>query len=132
MGLLLGVVTGAQALLLVPPALLFDRVSHSGGGWLFFGAVCAGVALLSSIVGNGLWNRMSRLLPLTMVGQMILFETLFALLYGFLWDRRGPTLLEGAAVALVLASVLSCLAAHRPNARGARGWTRRFRDGLTV
>jgi drug/metabolite transporter (DMT)-like permease len=121
--LLIGVVTGAQALLLVPPALLLDRTSHSGGDWLFFGAICSGIALLSSIVGNGLWNRMSRLLPLTMVGQMILFETLFALLYGFLWDQRGPTLFEGAAVALVLASVLSCLAAHRPNARDTAAMT---------
>jgi drug/metabolite transporter (DMT)-like permease len=60
-----------------------------------------------------LWNRMSRLLPLTMVGQMILFETLFALLYGFLWERRLPTVLELAAFLLVVASVLSCLAAHR-------------------
>ena len=72
-----------------------------------------GVAILASILGNALWNRMSRLLPLTLVGQMILFETLFALLYGFMWERRLPTMLEVAAFALVVASVLSCIAAHR-------------------
>mgnify|MGYP006920679532 CR=1 FL=1 len=46
-------------------------------------AVSIGIAVAASILGNALWNRMSQLLPLTMVGQMILFETLFALLYGF-------------------------------------------------
>ncbi len=62
---------------------------------------------------------MSRLLPLTMVGQMILFETLFALLYGFLWERRLPMPLEVAAFVLVVASVLSCIAAHHRYRRPA-------------
>jgi drug/metabolite transporter (DMT)-like permease len=72
-----------------------------------------GLAVVASIVGTALWNTMSRLLPLTLVGQMILFETLFALLYGFLWEARLPTLLEITALVAVVLSVLSCLAAHR-------------------
>lgn len=112
--LLIGIVTGAQALLLVPLALVFERTDQPADQWGMFVGVCVSIALLSSIIGNGLWNRMSRLLPLTMVGQMILFETLFALLYGFLWEQRLPTIFEALAIALVLASVLSCLAAHRP------------------
>ena len=56
---------------------------------------------------------MSRLLPLTLVGQMILFETLFALLYGFAWERRLPSIMEIAALACVILSVITCLAAHR-------------------
>jgi hypothetical protein len=44
---------------------------------------------------------------------MILFETLFALIYGFLWERRLPTLLEDTAFVLVVLSVTSCVAAHR-------------------
>lgn len=115
--LLIGIMTGAQALVIVPLALLFERTDQSTHAWLLLLGVSSGVALLSSIIGNGLWNRMSRLLPLTMAGQMILFETLFALLYGFLWDRRSPTLLEGMAILFVLGSVLTCLAAHRPARR---------------
>jgi drug/metabolite transporter (DMT)-like permease len=114
--LLMGVVTGAQSIVLVPLALALETAHHSGGGWLRFGAVSIGVAVLASIVGNALWNRMSRLLPLTLVGQMILFETVFALIYGFLWERRLPTWLEMAALTLVVASVLCCLAAHRGRA----------------
>lgn len=112
--LLIGVMTGAQALLLVPLVLLIGLAPHPAGEWLEFAAVASGVAILASIVGNALWNRMSRLLPLTLAGQMILFETLFALLYGFLWERRLPTPLEATAIVLVVASVLSCVSAHRP------------------
>jgi len=75
--------------------------------------MAAGLALVASIVGNAFWNQASRLLPLTLVGQMILFETLFALLYGFLWEWRWPGALEWLAMALVGASVPLSLAAHR-------------------
>ncbi|ONG50037.1 multidrug DMT transporter permease [Pseudoroseomonas deserti] len=111
--LLTGVMTGAQALLLVPLALILAGDSPGGAAWARFGAVSVGVAVLASVVGNALWNRMSRSLPLTLVGQMILFETLFALLYGFLWEQRWPGMLEALAFALVVLSVLSCIAAHR-------------------
>ncbi|WP_159998502.1 DMT family transporter [Roseomonas sp. 18066] len=111
--LLTGVMTGAQALLLVPLALLLAGDSPGTAAWARFGAVSVGVAVLASVVGNALWNRMSRTLPLTLVGQMILFETLFALLYGFLWEQRWPGLAEALAFALVVLGVLSCIAAHR-------------------
>lgn len=114
--LLLGLVTGIQALVLIPLALHFESLTHGSREWMIFFGVSTGIALLSSVIGNGLWNRMSRLLPLTMVGQMILFETLFALLYGFVWEQRWPTMFEGLAIVLVGASVMSCLAAHRPKA----------------
>lgn len=108
-----GLVTGAQALVLLPASFLLDDWSHPARQWLTFAAVSAGVAIFASILGNALWNRMSRLLPLTLVGQMILFETLFALFYGFLWEQRLPTAMELVAFALVVASVATCLAAHR-------------------
>lgn len=120
--LLTGVVTGVQTLVLIPVALLVDREPHSAVAWAGFGVVSACLAFLASIVGNGLWNRMSRLLPLTLVGQMILFETLFALAYGLAWERRLPTLLEGLAFVLVVLSVMSCIAAHgRDRSAGHEG-----------
>ncbi len=111
--LLLGLVTGLQGLLLIPLALALGTGDHDVGAWARFGAVSAGVAVLASILGNLFWNRMSRLLPLTLMGQMILFETLFALIYGLLWEQRLPTLLEILALSCVVLGVLSCLAAHR-------------------
>jgi drug/metabolite transporter (DMT)-like permease len=115
--LLTGVVTGAQALLLAVPAFaLAEWSAHTQGEWWRFVGVSAGVALLASVIGNGFWNKASRLLPLTLMGQMIVFETLFALLYGFVWEARWPTALEAAAMVLVTGAVLSCLSAHRPAA----------------
>ncbi|MBP2160363.1 MULTISPECIES: DMT family transporter [Asticcacaulis] len=111
--LLTGVVTGAQSLMLVPFALFFAPEVHSGTEWLRFAAVSIAVAVLASIVGNALWNRMSRLLPLTLVGQMILFETLFALIYGFVWEQRWPTVSEALAFVLICCGVISCISAHR-------------------
>lgn len=109
-----GVVTGGLALLLAIPAFGFGGESHSTGDWLHFTAIAAGLGFTASILGNAFWNRMSRLLPLTLVGQMILFETLFALLYGFLWEGRGPTLIEVVAICSVVLSVVLCMRAHRP------------------
>ncbi|MEG2629922.1 MAG: DMT family transporter [Comamonas sp.] len=112
-----GVVTGARAMLLLLLAWALENNDHTSAQWWRFIAVVSGVALAASMAGNALWNRTSRLLPLTLVGQMILFETLFALLYGFLWEQRLPTFWEMAAMLLVVASVLSCVHAHRPGAR---------------
>jgi drug/metabolite transporter (DMT)-like permease len=114
--LLTGVITGALALLLIPAAVLIDNTAHDAPAWLRFAAISTGIAVFASILGNGLWNRMSRLLPLTLVGQMILFETLFALLYGFLWEHRLPTALEALAVVALVTSVLLCVRVHRPHA----------------
>ncbi|NUU02782.1 DMT family transporter [Herbaspirillum robiniae] len=111
--LLTGLVTGLLSLFIAVPAFTILLEPRSGAQWTSFIGVCAGVAIFASIFGNACWNKASRLLPLTMIGQMILFETLFALLYGFLWERRLPTLLETAAMVLVTASVMLCVSAHR-------------------
>ncbi|MNE90601.1 hypothetical protein D3C80_1881380 [compost metagenome] len=44
---------------------------------------------------------------------MIVSETLFAFLYGFLWEGRGPTLIETLAMILMIVSVVWCVRAHR-------------------
>ena len=111
--LLTGVVTGVVALLLAIPVSMAATGQHGATAWLRFTGVVMGVALLCSVVGNGLWNHASRLLPLTMVGQMIVFEFLFALLYGYVWEQRWPTPVEAAAAMLLLAGVLACALAHR-------------------
>lgn len=124
--LLTGIATGALTLALVPVAAMVDKADHASPDWFRLVGTSAGLALSASIVGNMLWNRMSRLLPLTLVGQMILFETLFALLYAFVWERRLPTWLEAAAFAFVSLSVVSCVAAHaRNSAKGDRDGSER-------
>lgn len=116
--LLTGVVTGGFALLLAVPAVLTMGV-WSGEAWVRFLGVSVGVAVFASIIGNAFWNQASRLLPLTMLGQMIVSETLFAFLYGFLWEGRGPTVIEIVAMILMVISVVWCVRAHRPAAIAA-------------
>ncbi|QHE83831.1 DMT family transporter [Hydrogenophaga sp. BPS33] len=113
--LLTGLVTGGLALLLAIPAFSGSSTSdHTTAQWGAFIGVVAGMAVVASVLGNAFWNHASRLLPMTMIGQMILFETLFALLYGFLWEARWPTALEALAMVLVSASVLAGISAHQP------------------
>ncbi len=111
--LLTGVATGALALLLVPLAFAGRQQAHAPGEWATFWAVAAAVAVFASVIGNACWNRASRELPLTMSGQMIVFETLFALAYGFAWQQRWPTALEMVAVGCLVSGVLLCAHAHR-------------------
>lgn len=111
--LLTGVVTGGLALLLVIPAVLIGLPANADE-WMRLAGVSLGVAVFASILGNALWNQASRLLPLSMLGQMIVFETLFAFGYGFLWEGRGPTVLEIVAIVLMIVSVVWCVRAYGP------------------
>ncbi len=114
--LLTGVATGVLALvLLTVPALLLPGMATTtpqpAGAWWKLLAVSAGIALGASVLGNSLWNTASRRLPLTLSGQMIVFETVFALVYGFAYEARWPHRLELLAALLLVGGV--ALAARR-------------------
>lgn len=113
--LLTGLATGLLSLLLVLPAFLLGGKVHAPSAWAWFWMVSLAVAIGASVIGNGLWNAASRLLPLSLSGQLIVFETLFALLYGFLHEGRWPRGLEAAAIVLMLAGVLWSVRLHRPS-----------------
>jgi drug/metabolite transporter (DMT)-like permease len=117
--LLTGVVTGLLSLLLIVPAFALGGAAHAQSAWMLFWGVSLAVALGASVLGNGLWNTASRLLPLSLSGQLIVFETLFALLYGFLHEGRWPHPLEVAAIVLMLAGVLWSVQLHRPAGEAA-------------
>ncbi|STT62414.1 putative cationic amino acid transport protein [Raoultella ornithinolytica] len=65
------------------------------------------LAVVSSWLGYLAWNLCSRRLPVSLTGQMVVFETLFALLYGFIYSQRIPDLQETAAILLLLAGFWS-------------------------
>ncbi len=111
--LLTGVATGLLSLVIVVPAFAFDGKTHAASAWGLFWGVSFAVAIGASVIGNGLWNAASRLLPLSLSGQLIVFETVFALLYGFLHEGRWPRSLESVAMALMLAGVLWSARLHR-------------------
>lgn len=79
------------------------------------------IGLLASWLGTLLWNRASRLLPTALVGQMIVFETLAALSYAFLWRGRLPSLPVAAGILLLIAGVLLGVRAFQHQTTGAAG-----------
>jgi len=114
---LYGLATGVVALplgLLAWAWPLADGAAGAGRDLALFWTCNALLALGASVIGNGLWNVASRRVPVTLSGQLILFETLFALLYGFLHRGYGPRPLEVAAVALLVAGVTWSVRAHAP------------------
>jgi drug/metabolite transporter (DMT)-like permease len=86
---------------------------------LFVGLMFA-IGLLASWLGTLCWNEASQRLPTSLVGQLIVFETLAALGYAFLLrgEVPGPVTLSGAA--LLVAGVLWALRV-RPEPMAAQG-----------
>ena len=114
--MLYGLASGAIALAVGAVALALQPASGAAGApardWSHFWLVCLLLALGASVIGNYLWNLASRRVPVTLSGQLILSETLFALLYGFLYAQRMPRPLEWLAMLLLAAGVLWSVHAH--------------------
>lgn len=110
---LYGLATGVLSVLcaVVGIALLGPVITQADQPWMHFWMACAALALGASLIGNTLWNRASRRLPLTLSGQLLVAESLFALSYVFLLERRPPRVLEWAAMILLVTGV--AWAVHR-------------------
>lgn len=109
----LGVATGLGALILwLVAGTEGGRLADQPGLGLFV-LVCVGTGLGSAWLATILWNVASRRLPASLGGQLIVSETLFALLYSFAWDGRWPTLLQSAACVLFTLGILASIKAHR-------------------
>lgn len=69
----------------------------------------AGWALLMGLAGSWFaawcWVAASSRLPLALAAQLIVAETVFGLIYGFMFEGRWPTTAEGAGAALQLVGV---------------------------
>jgi drug/metabolite transporter (DMT)-like permease len=104
-----GIVTGVLGavvwivLMLLPAGTV--QASVAPARWQTFWIVSFALALGGSWLGNTLWNAAAKRLPLTLSGQMIAFETLFALLYAFVYDERLPRVPEVLAIVLLLGGV---------------------------
>ncbi len=67
------------------------------------------IGLLASWAGTLCWNEASQRLPTTLVGQLIVFETLSALAYAFALRGQWPAPSTAAGIALLVAGVLWAL-----------------------
>ena len=76
---------------------------------LVFVGLMAAIGLFASWLGTLCWNEASQRLPTAMVGQLIVFETISALLYAYLLRQQWPQALTWAGIVLLLAGVLWAL-----------------------
>jgi drug/metabolite transporter (DMT)-like permease len=64
------------------------------------------IGLCASWLGTLLWNKASQRLPTTLTGQLIVFETLAALLYAFIVRGTAPELPVLAGALLLFTGVI--------------------------
>lgn len=106
---LLGITTGFVALLLTVMVVLTQPqllpTNLAPGRLSTFMVTALFMAIGGSWVANALWNASAQRLPVSIGGQMIVFETLCALLYSYLLARALPGSMEVLGVLLVLGGV---------------------------
>ncbi|WP_442287227.1 DMT family transporter [Variovorax sp. M-6] len=109
----LGIATGvgAAALWLLAGSDAQTLRAQPNGGLFLLLALAGGIG--SSWLATVLWNLASQRLSPSLCGQLIVSETLFALLYSFLWDGRWPVASEWAAALLFVLGILASIRAHR-------------------
>ncbi|NJM43070.1 MAG: DMT family transporter [Brachymonas sp.] len=109
----LGVATGLGALLLwaaagsTPKALLAGKDIALAATLMI--ATGIGAAWLATI----LWNIASQHLSASLCGQLIVSETIFALIYSFAWDGQWPSAAQWIASVLFISGILASIRAHR-------------------
>jgi drug/metabolite transporter (DMT)-like permease len=77
-----------------------------------FALLCLGTGFGSAWLATILWNMASQRLSASLCGQLIVSETVFALLYSFAWDGQWPSLVQAAACALFILGILASIKAH--------------------
>jgi len=109
----LGVATGLGALLMWGVAGSdFGVLAGRGDRWMFV-LLCVVAGVGSTWLATILWNMASQRLSASLCGQLIVSETIFALLYSFAWDGRWPTLVQLTACVLFTLGILASIRAHR-------------------
>jgi drug/metabolite transporter (DMT)-like permease len=68
--------------------------------------IAAGLGFGSSWFANWLWNYCSGRVPHSISGTLLVFETVFGLLYSFIFEKRWPHVHETVAIALCLIGVV--------------------------
>jgi drug/metabolite transporter (DMT)-like permease len=82
-------------------------------GWGAFVFVCAFTGIGSAWIASVLWNVASRRLSTSLAGQLVVSETVFALIYAFVWGGEWPATAQLAACVLFVAGILASIRAHR-------------------
>lgn len=110
-----GIGAGLATLPLIPLSLwlgnsgwpLYPLTSPEG---VRFASWSLALGIAGSWFATWFWIIASRHLPLALSAQLIIAETLFALLYGFLYEQRWPTWAEGTGATIQMLGVVLAVA----------------------
>jgi drug/metabolite transporter (DMT)-like permease len=75
--------------------------------------LCIATGIGAAWVATCLWNIASQRLSASLCGQLIVSETIFALVYSFMWDGHAPNAMQLLACVLFVAGILVSIRAHR-------------------
>ena len=106
---LCGIASGVWGLLLYQLWLVTAPAMPKDARWDLFWTVTLLVSVIGSVVGGMLWNAASLRLPVAILAQCVVFETLCAVSYGHLLSGTWPGLLEGLSLGLLCAGMLWAL-----------------------
>jgi drug/metabolite transporter (DMT)-like permease len=109
----LGVATGLGALLLWLVAGSEPKVLLAGKNIALAAILSVATGIGSAWLATILWNIASQRLSASLCGQLIVSETIFALIYSFMWDGQWPSPLQWAASLLFVGGILASIRAHR-------------------
>lgn len=109
----LGIATGLGGLLLWLAGGSPIGTLAAQPGFGAFVLVCLAIGVGSSWLATILWNVASQRLSASLCGQLIVSETLFALVYSFAWDGHWPSAAQWAACVLFTLGILASIKAHR-------------------
>ena len=109
----LGMATGLGALVMWFLLGSEPKVLLALDGIAMTAIICIATGLGSAWLATLLWNVASQRLSASLCGQLIVSETIFALLYSFAWDGLWPTSPQFAACLLFVFGILISIKAHR-------------------
>jgi drug/metabolite transporter (DMT)-like permease len=64
------------------------------------------LGVLCSWLGSFLWNRACLHLPVSLAGQLTIFETLFGISFVYIFEQRFPPTMEFLGICFLLTAIL--------------------------
>jgi drug/metabolite transporter (DMT)-like permease len=109
----LGVATGLGAWLLWFSVGTDMKTMTNDPQFASFALICVATGLGSAWLATIFWNIASQRLSASLCGQLIVSETVFALVYSSWWDGRLPDVLAILAGVMFVLGILASIKAHR-------------------
>jgi drug/metabolite transporter (DMT)-like permease len=108
----LGVATGVCAVLMYSIVNLERKVPEIHVWQAQEAIICIATGIGSAWAATILWNIASQRLSASLCGQLIVSETIFALVFSFAWDGTWPGVLQITACAFFLVGIFISIRAH--------------------